>query len=388
MSARGDELVAPLTEAAVGMLRAAARNDWRGPDAYDGLWWNWPAPLVGGVRRRQVFMQLHARSPFDIRKLYRRRHPLIPKALGIFGSVGVRAAVLNDDEGVRALAMNALDVLDGDVTAGPDAWGYHWDMQTRWSFYPAASPNVVVTTFCSSGLLESGRDDFRERALRAARWVLDTLWVEPEGYFAYHPGRPANIHNANLLGAWLVHVALPDEPLAQERVRRVVDHVLEGQNADGSWPYGEGGNLGWVDSFHSGYVLTCLQRLASVDPAVTDAVRRGARHYESFFDDEGRAQLWVDKRYPEDAHAAGTGMTTLATLARAGAMDPQVLERVARRVLERGIHNDHAVYRRYRWGRTTVKYLRWADAHVALGLVDAATALAGRDDSAPRPQSA
>jgi hypothetical protein len=34
------------------------------------------------------------------------------------------------------------------------------------------------------------------------------------------------------------------------------------------------------------------------------------------------------------------------------------------------------VYRRYGPLRTTVRYLRWADAHVALGLTDAAAALA------------
>ena len=84
-------------------------------------------------------------------------------------------------------------------------------MQTRWSFYAAGSPNVVATVFGAAGLLDAatqaGRSDLSERASEAARWVLEELWVEPEGYFAYHPGRPANIHNANLLGAWLVHVA-------------------------------------------------------------------------------------------------------------------------------------------------------------------------------------
>jgi hypothetical protein len=31
-----------------------------------------------------------------------------------------------------------------------------------------------------------------------------------------------------------------------------------------------------------------------------------------------------------------------------------------------------------------VRYLRWCDAHVALGLVDAAAALRGAEDLAPR----
>src|SRR5690242_9283678 len=122
--------------------RSAAAAGWRGPDAYDGLWFDWPAPLVGGRRRRQVFMQLHARSPIDFRPLYRRRHPLIPKALGIFGSVGLRAHRLTGDPAAKALALDALETLAADRTAGDRAWGYHWDMQTRWSFYPAGSPNV------------------------------------------------------------------------------------------------------------------------------------------------------------------------------------------------------------------------------------------------------
>jgi hypothetical protein len=55
---------------------------------------------------------------------------------------------------------------------------------------------------------------------------------------------------------------------------------------------------------------------------------------------------------------------------------------VAQRVLDSGIRHGHAVHRRYRHGRTAVRYLRWCDAHVALGLVDAAAALRGEPDLA------
>jgi len=378
---------AHLTDAALTLGRSAAAGGWRGPDAYDGLWFGWPAPLVGGRRRRQVFMQLHARSPIDFRPLYRRRHPLIPKALGIFGSVGLRVHRLNGDPAALALALDALETLAADRTAGNRAWGYHWDMQTRWSFYPAGSPNVVVTAFAASALLEAerdaGRTDLGDRAREAARWALEELWVERDSYFAYHPGNPANVHNANLLGAWLVHVGAGDEPLARERVARAVERTLADQNPDGSWPYGEGSNLKWVDSFHSGYVLTILDRLRDVDVRIDEAVRRGAEQYRAFFDGQGRATLWADKPYPEDAHSAGTGMTTLATLHRRGLVDRELLERVAGRTLDAGLRNGHAIYRRYRHHRTHVNYLRWADSHVALGLADAASVLAGAPDPAP-----
>lgn len=375
---------AEMAAASLALTRAAAEADWRGPDAYDGLWWSWPAPLVGGRRRRQVFMQLHARSPWDIRKLYRRTHPLIPKALGIFASTALRAQALTDDEDGQAFASSALALLAEDHTAGEEAWGYHWDMQTRWSYYPAGSPNVVVTAFAGSALLESGEPRYVARTRGAAEWVLEELWVEPEGYFAYHPGSRVNIHNASLLGAWLVHIALPAGPETDARVRRAVERTLADQNPDGSWPYGDASNLSWVDSFHSGYVLTYLDRLRDVDPERIDAaVARGAQHYLSFFGAEGQAQLWAEKPFLEDAHAAGTGLTTLATLFRRALVDREILESVAQRTLTAGIRDGHAVFRRYRGWRTSVHYLRWCDAHVALGLTDAALALAGLDDPAP-----
>jgi hypothetical protein len=258
-------------------------------------------------------------------------------------------------------------------------------MQTRWSFYAAGSPNVVVTAFATSGLMEAAmeldRAGFAARAADAARWAHDELWVEPEGYFGYHPGRPVNIHNANLLGAWLVHMAGPP---AQDRVQRAVERTLAAQRADGSWPYGAASNLGWTDSFHSGYVLLCLDRLRSVDPRVGEAVADGAAHYRGFFDaDSGRARLWAHKPFPEDAHSAGTGLSALAVLSRRGLVETELLERVALRVLEAGLRGGHAVHRRYRRGATTVRYLRWCDAHVALGLVDAAAAFSGDEDLAP-----
>jgi hypothetical protein len=69
---------------------------------------------------------------------------------------------------------------------------------------------------------------------------------------------------------------------------------------------------------------------------------------------------------------------------RRGLIEPEFVNRVGDRLLDAGIRDGHAVFRRYRWGlRTFVHYLRWCDAHVALGLADAADALAGRPDPTP-----
>ena len=170
-----------------------------------------------------------------------------------------------------------------------------------------------------------------------------------------------------------------------ERAARAVERTLAAQRLDGSWPYGEGHNLSWADCFHTGFVLSCLDRLGRADPSIDEAVARGAAHYRGFSDAEGRSKLWANKQYPEDAHSAGTGLTTLSLLLRRGLVERDLLERVAQRVLHAGLRHGHAVHRRYRRGRTAVRYLRWCDAHVALGLVDAAAALRGEPDLAPAP---
>lgn len=373
------------------MIEGAAAAQWRGPDPYDALWWKWPRMIVGGPRRRQVVTQLHVRSPLDLRRVYRRNHPIVPKALALFASAGLRINALTGDERARQLALEALEILAADQQAGPSAWAYHWDVQTRWSFYPAGSPSVVNSSFAIAALLEaerdSGRTDLGDHARRAARWIVDNLWIEPEGFFAYHPHSRANIHNANLLGAWAVWAALGEDTAVQERTKRAVARTLADQRPDGSWPYGEGtANLGWADSFHSGYVLICLERLRVVDSGIADAVARGARFYERFFGPAGEAQLWTHRRYPEDGHSAGTGLSALALLVRRGHLERELLDRVARRLATTGIRDGHVVYRRYRWGlRTFVNYLRWCDAHAALGLVDAALAMTGHADPAPIP---
>jgi hypothetical protein len=355
--------------AAAGRLAdAAAATGWRGPDPYDGLWFGWPRTLVGGRRRRQAVVQAHARAPVDVRRVYRRgRHPLIPKTLGLFAAAGagLRAA----DERHARQAQGAADLLhDGDR-----GWGYPFDVQTRWSFYPAGAANVVVTAYGIAGLRAVGREADVERARLAARWLRDELYVPGEGFWAYHPHSATLIHNANVLGARAVHETLGEA----DAVARAVERTLAAQAPDGSWPYGDGPGLEWVDSFHTGYVLTCLTAMRSVDPPrIDEAVARGAEYYaDRFFKPSGAAKLFAAREYPEDGHSSGTGLTTLAVLVAAGHADRAMLERVARYTVDRMLAGDHAVFRRYRRYRTTPRYIRWCDGHVALGLVDAARAL-------------
>lgn len=367
-----------LRDAARRLIELAARTRWRGPDPYDGLFVRWPAPLVGGRRRRQAIIQLHARSPVDIRRLYRRRHSLVPKAPALLGQAASRLVAAGEDAHLRDLARDALQTLFDDTTCGEDAWGYPWDTQTRWSYYPGGSPNVVATAFSANALAEAAvtldEPAWRARAERAARWVASELFLPEEGYFAYHGHSDRLVHNANLLGAAVVHELAPEAPGAAEAVRIATARTLDQQRPDGTWPYGEAPGLEWVDGFHTGYVLDSLCRLEGVDPRIPAAIEAGARVYlADFFDVEGRARLWRGRRYPEDSHSAGTGLTVLSRLAERDLVSAETVSRVARYTLTQLLHrNGHAIFRRRRWGTTRVLYTRWCDAPVALGFASAA----------------
>lgn len=373
-----------LCEASLRLVELGAAARWRGPDPYDGLWTRWPRLLAGGRRRRQAIVQLHARSPVDVRRLYRRRHSLVPKAPALLGQAAVRLWRADGATGARALAEDALGTLAADVTSGERAWGYPWDTQTRWSHYPAGRPNVVATAFSAHALAEASdafdRPEWRRRAERAAAWVARDLYLPGEGCFAYHRRSERLIHNANLLGAALVHALAPGEPGAAEAVTAATTRTLDAQRDDGTWPYGEGEGLGWVDSFHTGYVLDSLRRLEGVDSRIPTAIERGATAYlAGFFDADGRARLWPDRRYPEDAHSAGTGLTVLSSLAQDGVAPTSAIAPLARRTLTHLIdRSGHAIHRRTRWGPTRVHYPRWCDAPLALGLATAAVALEER----------
>lgn len=371
------ELLPAVLDAGRDLVRTAAAASWRGPDPYDGLLHPWPRALRGGRRRRQAIVQLHARAPFDVRKLYgRTEQPRIPKALGLFGQAALRLDAARSDPALRAQGMEALTLLAVDESAG-DAWGYPFDVQTRWSYYPAGAPNVVVTSFAGRALGEAGRQlgerQFSERAQRAARWTLEHVFDPVSGTFSYHEHSDTVIHNANLLAAQLVWDQLRDDAAARDAVRQAVARSLAAQAPDGMWPYGEGAGLGWSDSFHTGFVLSSLVTLRELDGAVDAALVRGAAAYaQRFFGPQGEAYLWPDQPHPEDAHAAGTGMSTLAALRDLDLIDPALPARVTARVLAKTVVDGHAVWRRGRWGPTRVSYLRWCDAHVALGLADIA----------------
>jgi hypothetical protein len=104
-----------------------------------------------------------------------------------------------------------------------------------------------------------------------------------------------------------------------------LDYTISRQRPDGSWPYGERPDLGWVDGLHTGYVLdailTCIEA-GLADAATERAWKRGLRFYaDKLIEPSGIPRYTPGSRYPIDGQYAAQAIETFA---RAASREPDI----------------------------------------------------------------
>jgi hypothetical protein len=212
------------------------------------------------------------------------------------------------------------------------------------------------------------------------------LWqdVDDGAYFGYIGEGSALIHNANAMicGALArLHEAHPDDEIA-DRVRRAAVTTSRLQRGDGAWPYGEGGSLGWVDNFHTGYTLEGLyevERVLGGDDIVTAALDTGYRYWlDKLFEDDGRARARDNKLFPLEAHSYATAVDTLVVVRE---RFPDALEH-AGRIAQAAVGDmwlpDRSHFAFERWEKWTNKraFIRWTNAPMLRALLRLLSAVA------------
>jgi hypothetical protein len=198
--------------------------------------------------------------------------------------------------------------------------------------------------------------------------LIDRLLDESEGraYFRYLHAERELVHNANLLAASVLARAARatgrDDLL--EPVRATLPATLGAQRADGSWPYAEGEGHGWVDNFHTGYVLEALSACEEIDPAaVRPALDRGFDFWErNLFAADGTPKYLVDRLLPVDTHNHSQAIETWLSAAwREGAVDRA--RRCAEQLVRDWLSPDgHVGFQRRRFWTSRVPFVRWTNA--------------------------
>lgn len=347
----------------------------RGNDPYDALR---SARVPGFVRRwpraRQLVIQLRKRSPLDLAGVLGVSPFFMAKTLASFAIADARL-VASGRHGEPESFATALLERDDVARGGDGSWGYEFDVQTRWAFYPAFSPNLIATVFCARGLATAGlvsRNVAWVHEFHSAATYLRTSLLTKDGWFRYTPDSSRLVHNANLLGAGVVAASgrmSGDEQAVDLAVSAALVSVAE-QDQDGGWPYGVGPGLSWRDNFHTAYNLDALLLvwLASADPRVGRALSAGAAAWaDAFFDSEGAPAYYAGGSGPRDIHSAGTAIDVASRLAQRGLCDGALAPRVAEWTHGHLVSPDGTTYYAERNGRIDRRhFVRWGDGHLAI----------------------
>lgn len=352
-------------------LKSAHEHQFRGVDPYDGLNSTLfeTSPFSRSRLARLAWTQFHKRLPVDLRPICAIRDHANPKGLALFLSGSLDLPPDGRSSKVRHYLARTIEDAARRGYSGA-CWGYPFPWQGRSFYLPRHTPTVVVTAFVANALIDyhdaTGDARWLDLARSACDFVMRDLNAETtsEGVcFSYSPMDKTRVHNASLLGGALLarvggrtqETKLLD--LARETARFTAGH----QRPDGAWVYGNDGNQQWVDHFHTGFVLDCLDVCANVldDAGLRRQVDRGYRFYrEQMFTAEGTPRYYPDRLYPLDAHSYAQAILTLL---RRG--DRTLARRVASLAIrDLWIPGRHFSYQKTRWYRNRVSYLRWSQA--------------------------
>jgi hypothetical protein len=356
---------------------------WLGADPYDGLnATRVVSPLLRYRRGRQAVTQLVKRSPLDMRPMLGISPEKSAAALAHVVSAYARSEFLPPEEREVKLERS-LSELEGLRCEGFEeaCWGYHFDVQTRVFFYPKGAPNTIATSFAGMAALDAfeatGEQRYLELARASGEFFLHHVPQTEDGpgaFFGYLPGDRTPIHNSNMLVcALLARLArATGEGNLLAAAREGVSYTVARQLATGAWPYGEQAHLQWIDNFHTGYVLECLEICAEsgLDDLAQPALDRGLDFYRrELFLSDGAPKYLPSSLYPIDVQCAAQGIQTFA---RAAAHRPELgrLAWAVFRYANREMRRDDGafIFQRRRLWTSRIPYVRWSAAPMMLAL--------------------
>lgn len=364
------------------------KEDYAGWDPYDGLNSKFfkALPLKKWDVARLVWIQGFKRSPINFRPLFG-----VPKThnnmgLGLFLSGYCNLYKIarkgNDQFGSPEALKSKIEYLanlivkNQSIGYSGSCWGYNFDWQARRLFlFPAGTPNVVVTAFCTEALFEAYKitNDHKllDAALSASNFVINDLnrtEVDQGLLFSYSPKDGNNtVYNASLLGAkiLLLNYKYSEDNDKLDLAKKAIDAAISGQAEDGSWVYGLLPVQNWIDSFHTGFNLNALQLYYKItkEQLVGDSIENGKAFYlDNFFLEDGTPKYYHDRTYPIDIHCPGQFMVTLHKL-NIYKENKDLADRVLRWTITNMQDKKGYFYYQLKKGWSSkIPYMRWSNA--------------------------
>ena len=170
-------------------------------------------------------------------------------------------------------------------------WGYPFDWVWHGGTIKAQTPLITSTPYVYEAFLQVNevqpQDEFRRVlasiAQHASNDIKDFQTSAIASSCSYTPFSGGGVLNAAAYRAFLLTSA--SRVLSKDeywlKAERNVNFVCENQNPDGSWPYAVDGVRGFVDHFHTCFVMKALAKIYALTgyKACGDALAKGVKYY-------------------------------------------------------------------------------------------------------------
>lgn len=372
------------TEQAINRLQHYIETEkYRGADPYDALTspvFKWPffrdnKPLRFGMQ------QLLKRVPVNLRPLLNVPKGYNPVTLGLCIQAYTNQIHSHPENKVENLKKisHLMDELERMIPKGfkGSCWGYDFDWEARYARIPAFQPTIVATGFITNALFRAwqatGAERYLNHCISSTAFILDdinrTYDHDLNFCFSYSPFDKEIVFNASMKGARAlaqVYSVTRNDTL-KELASKAVAFVMKYQQENGAWIYSMSKAGTWVDNYHTGYILDCLDEYIqhTGDQTFVSHRRKGYAFYrDHFFEDDRIPKFYNSKTHPVDSTAAAQ---SLLTLIRFG--DTRTAVNVAHWMIDNmQAANGSFFFRKFPAYTIRTSYMRWNNAWMFAGL--------------------
>lgn len=333
-------------------------------------------------------IQFQKRNPLNIRPWLGISKDYNPKAIGLLLQAYAFLSEFDDERDYSKQIEFLLDLLSRNISKGYSGpcWGYNFDWASPEMYLDAFTPSLVVTGFVGKGLFElyrlTGNELAAELLVESCQFILEDLPITYTDYglcFSYTPIKQNCCYNANLVGAEILAkaFAITQDESYRDLARRALDFTVHHQHLDGHWKYNihlhTGRERHQID-FHQGYVIESMMEIMChaelQEDRYLDSLVKGADFYKShqfFFN--GRSKWRLPRVWPVDIHSQSQGIITLSKLGEIDCGYPYFAKTIANWTIENMQDpSGYFYYRKYRFLKNKIPYMRWAQAWMMLAL--------------------
>lgn len=352
------------------------KNNYRGYDPYDAL----KSPLFNipflkkSKKIRFYTQQLVKRSPINLHYPLFVPKGLNPVTLGL--SVQAYAYQLQTDNSDNEIIIKKIDHLIDELERlipegfSGACWGYDFDWEARYARIDAYQPTVVGTSIVVNALFEyykiTKNEKAKELIISASKFILNDLnrtVVDDTICFSYSPFDTQQVFNASIKGVRVLSQAYSlnaDEKLKMI-AKKGAEYVCNSQNPDGSWFYSRAKVGGWIDNYHTGYILDSLDDYITYaqDSSFTENLNKGIKFYvENFFEPDGFPKFYNNNKFPLDCTAASQSILSLTRFS-----EIKLAEKVAKYLINNmQSKKGYFYFRKFKFYTIKTPFMRWSQA--------------------------